>query len=563
MRFILAVLLILLPASPLSAQMEKLVETIEVRVTNVDVVVTDRQGNPVSGLTRNDFEIYEDGKKQVLTNFYEVRPKSVNVPVTAESQANTDVVLAEAVDEIPRELRQRRIVFFIDNYSLHPFKRNEVLTAIDRFFQRLLQPGDEATIVVWNRGLQTIAPFSADMDILKTALEGYARNNAGGATLQADRDRLRTRVQALYDEARFGRLSPPQAHAQSISMVRSYADEIFASEKALLSAMGTMISTLAGVDGKKVFVFAGAQLPDKPAADMFQYVDQLFTPILRTTSVSFIGESSMRSIGPLLQKLAQQANADGVTLYMIDASDQTKMVQADPESTDFMDPTIEFLDFANTATAFSSLARSTGGISLGRTNNFDLAMRTVARDLDAYYSLGYRPGDQTRSGARNVSVKVRVPGLRVRSRLTYSTKTGDTQIGDKVVANIFHTSLKSEIDVRVQVGTPQPHDRNVYKVPMQITFPAALTLLPDGENNLQGGFNVFLAVGNDSGGRSPISNRAHPIRLPASAEQTWRQKPIVYTTEVLVRKGESFLSVAVVDQITNTTGYARTKIVAR
>jgi VWFA-related protein len=561
MRSLLAIVLITVLAWPLGAQTEKLVETIEVRVTNVDVVVTDRRGNPVSGLTRQDFEIFEDGRPQRLTNFYEVRPKSVNVPVTAAVQSNPEVVLAES-DEPPRELRQRRIVFFIDNYSLHPFKRNEVLSAINRFFEQLLQEGDEATIVVWNRGLQTIAPFSADMDILKSALDVYSRKNAGGTTLSSDRDRVKNRVQTLFEEAGSGRIPVQSAYGQALGVVRAYADEIYASERNLLEAMGAMISTLAGVDGKKVFVFAGAQLPERPAADMFHYVDQTFLPLMRNASMTFLSESSMRSIGPLLQKLAQQANADGVTMYMIDASDQSKMVSSDPESLESIDPTMEFLDFSNTASAFGSLARSTGGISLGRTNNFDLAMRTVARDLDAYYSLGYRPDDQVRNGARKITVKVKVPGLRVRSRLTYSTKTSDTQIGDRVVANIFHTSLKSEIPVRVQAGEPQQKDRNVYRVPMQITFPAAITLLPDGEN-LVGGFNVFLAVGNDNGGRSPVSKRAHPIRLPASAEQSWRQKPIVYTTEILVRKGESFLSVAIVDQITNTTGYARTKIVAR
>lgn len=561
MRSVIATILIPLLAWPLAAQVEKLVETIEVRVTNVDVVVTDRQGNPVSGLDRNDFEVYEDGRQQRLTNFYEVRPKSVNVPAAAESTG--EVVLAES-EEPPRELRQKRIVFFIDNYSLHPFKRNEVFSAMNRFFQRLLQPGDEATIVVWNRGLQTVAPFSADMDILRTALERYARRSAGGVNLIGDRDRVKNRVQALFEEARSNpsRISALNAHAQALSVVRAYADEIYAAEKNLLEAMGMMISTLAGVEGKKVLVFAGAQLPERPAADMFQFVDQTFLPILRNVSASSLSESSMRGVGLLLQKLAQQANADGVTLYMIDASDQSKLVSPDPSSNELPDPSIEFVDFSNTANAFGALARSTGGISLGRTNNFDLAMRTVARDLDAYYSLGYRPDDQQRSGSRNISVKVKVPGLRVRSRMTYATKTGDAQIGDRVVANIFHTSLKSEIPVRVQAGQPQQQGRNTYRVPMRITFPAALTLLPDGEN-LVGGFNVFLAVGNDSGGRSAISKRAHPIRLPASAEQTWRQKPIVYTTEILVRKGESFLSVAVVDQITSSTGYARTKIIAR
>jgi hypothetical protein len=48
-------------------------ETVEVRVTNVEAIVTDKAGKPVGGLTKEDFEVYENGVKQELSNFAEVR----------------------------------------------------------------------------------------------------------------------------------------------------------------------------------------------------------------------------------------------------------------------------------------------------------------------------------------------------------------------------------------------------------------------------------------------------------------------------------------------------------
>ena len=65
----------------------KLVETIEVHVVNVDVVVTDREGNRVRGLTKDDFELYEDKRPQTITNFYEARddvhPPAAQAPAAA------------------------------------------------------------------------------------------------------------------------------------------------------------------------------------------------------------------------------------------------------------------------------------------------------------------------------------------------------------------------------------------------------------------------------------------------------------------------------------------------
>ena len=50
------------PLPPLTAQ-------VEVHVVNVDVSVTDRSGNPVLGLNKDDFEIFEDGRPQKVSNF--------------------------------------------------------------------------------------------------------------------------------------------------------------------------------------------------------------------------------------------------------------------------------------------------------------------------------------------------------------------------------------------------------------------------------------------------------------------------------------------------------------
>src|SRR5438874_9570853 len=43
------------------ADQPPLVERLEVRVINIDVVVTDKKGNRIHGLTKDDFDIYENG----------------------------------------------------------------------------------------------------------------------------------------------------------------------------------------------------------------------------------------------------------------------------------------------------------------------------------------------------------------------------------------------------------------------------------------------------------------------------------------------------------------------
>ncbi len=59
-------------AAGLGAQpTETFVDTVYVQVVEVDVVVTDRKGRPVSGLKRDDFELYVDGVPVEISNFFE------------------------------------------------------------------------------------------------------------------------------------------------------------------------------------------------------------------------------------------------------------------------------------------------------------------------------------------------------------------------------------------------------------------------------------------------------------------------------------------------------------
>src|SRR5687768_2206850 len=133
LRSLATIVLSLLVASPLPAQ---LAESIEVRVVNVDVVVTDKSGKPVAGLTVDDFEILEDGKRQKITNFDEIRADA-----RTQTAKATDTITTTTV----AEARPRRFLLFVDNYSLHPDVRAEVVRSLAQFVDKHLGPRDEAS----------------------------------------------------------------------------------------------------------------------------------------------------------------------------------------------------------------------------------------------------------------------------------------------------------------------------------------------------------------------------------------------------------------------------------
>ena len=93
-------------------------------------------------------------------------------------------------------------------------------------------------------------------------------------------------------------------------------------------------------------------------------------------------------------------------------------------------------------------------------------------------------------------------------------------------------------------------------------MPSTITLLPQ-EQNLAGAFTLYFVVGTGDGLTSDVMRRPRDLHIPASAEPLVRAKPMTFSTAIRVNRGESTLSVGIVDQVSGATGYARMKIIAQ
>ncbi|GAG41528.1 unnamed protein product, partial [marine sediment metagenome] len=106
---------------------------VEVIVTNVDVVVTDKAGKRITGLKPENFEIYEDGLLQKLTNFYEV--KGMEVYLSAPDKEKKKLLVPAA--PLPKKSPQfgNKIIIYFDNWHLHPLNRNWSIKKLEPFIQ--------------------------------------------------------------------------------------------------------------------------------------------------------------------------------------------------------------------------------------------------------------------------------------------------------------------------------------------------------------------------------------------------------------------------------------------
>lgn len=547
MRMPVVVVLSVSIAASAFAQQAPLVESIEVRVANIDVVVRDRAGNPVAGLTKDDFDLFQDGVQQPVTNFYEIRRGE-------DSAGGT---------QPPVELRQRRVVFFFDSGSLTPTRKKSVVAPILKFIDAM-QPEDRAMIVSWRMGLRIVLPFTNDRAALRRGLDDVMHIGPSGETSERAVAHLRRSIDDLVETvAREEQETRPlltweEAYRQSIDMVQRDAIQIENQQMQMLDGVSRTAEAMAGLEGRKVLVFVGQTLQQRPGTEMYRYVNRIIGPHLNRNEVTEL-DLEMNNNGPTadaIVNVAREVAGNGVTIYAIGASIADGEVTA--EARNETDSTYTFARDANTSAALQLLAETTGGVAITRSSNFAIAFDTIDRDLSSYYSLGYKPTP----GAHHITVKPKNKAYTVRTRDTFVSKSTDDQMTDKVVANLYVEPSHNEWPIEVHIGRPQSEGKG-FLVPVQVIIPATVTLLPQNDGKLTGSFTLYFAAATQAGAMSTVLRRPETFSIAPTAEQTMRAKPMTFTTALRMNPGESTLSVAIVDQLSGIAGYTRTTITAR
>ena len=536
-----------------SNDIPKFIENIDVRVINVDVVVTDKKGNVVHNLKKDDFEIFENGVAKPISNFYAVdggKPVDVEeVPAGAPVTTATTAPVMPRKEEIPDNLR-RRIILYVDNLTMAPFNRNRVFKSMKEFVAQTMRPGDEAMIATFNRSMKVRVPFTRDVTQIQQTLDIIAGESAQGTTNASERNDIINRIDQTndYDEA--------------VSTARTYAESVEHDLRQSAESINGLMSTLAGIEGKKILVLASEGFPMQPGREVFQYIDE----VANTKGWTFSGtvlEGMSFDNTTLIQSIARTANANGITMYTVHAAGLSGNNEMSAEHAKPMSMTVSQAITSNTTDSMRLMADMTGGLASIQTNNFARAFQNIENDLDTYYSLGYRAGIERVDRQRQLEVRLKNKNYVARARQTFVEKSTFAEMNDKVVANLLYKTKKNDLGILVRTGSPSAAD-DYFKVPVDIVIPMdSLTLLPQGESEYVGGFDVYVAVANKDGDMSDVSRQSHAIHVPKADLPKAKGKFYTYSVDLLMEKGPNKISIGVVDNISSVTGFAREQVIAQ
>lgn len=520
-----------------SADLEQFGEAVEVRVVNVDVHVTDKKGNPVTGLGPEDFELFEDGRPVAISNFYAVengRPAAETTaeaepPPAAEAPATPPTVTA--TEELPPE-QQLHMIVYVDNLNLRPFNRNRVLRALRTFLDEHLKPGDRAMVVSYERALHVRQPFTSDPAALSRALLELETVTAQGVHADSDRRDVLRDIQER-DDLGFAE-----------SRVRTYAEAQYNDLQFTIDALKDFARHLGGLPGRKALVYVSDGVPMRPGEDLYHALNEKFSQQVSLLEVQRF-DASRR-----FDELASQAASDRVAFYALEATglrvpSSASVLERQPGA----GPLVDSVYISNLQAPLQLLAEKTGGKAVLNTNQMGPALDRIARELDTYYSLGYQPGHHGDGRYHRIEVKVKGKGLRVRHRQGYRDEPVETQMEQAVMAGLMFGRDDNPLAVRLEVGDAVKLEDGNYRVPLRLLLPLQnLTLIPRGDERT-GRVRVFLAVVDERGDSTPVHQVPIPIHIKEERWEAVRTAMYPYEIPLTMAPGQQRMAIGVRDEI--------------
>ena len=611
--FVLSVLSVLGVLSPLAAQPPSFGDTVDVQVVNVDVSVTDRNGQPVTGLEKGDFKLYVDGKRVEITNFEAVdrtsSPAVAPAPALSAAPGEAPAVSAGIAPE-----ESLHLVVYVDNVNIRMGNRARALEQLREFLTRELTPGDRVTIVSYDQGLHVRLPFTSDPAAIAAALDGLGQLTVRGD--EDDRERRRAFQEIMtIQEASIKDMPPLPCPRRIATPAHGYASARREEVLRTLGSLTLLVNSLSGLPGRKAVLHVSDGISITPGEELFQFLYQICgggganggigstqivnRPAVRERPALRDDEEEdddmeqqiedpntvfdSRLLGPgsypaasqaaldaqgygvagNVASLAAHANAHRVTLYMLQTDGAQAPVAADasfgPNERLLQMPAVARVERSNRQETLTALASATGGRAFLDAVDLGPDLARLREDFDRYYSLGYSPSRAGDGQEHRIEVKVKRAGLTVRNRQSYRDKPALEQTVDRTLAALLYDYEDNPLNVSVEIGEQTPQAGGRHMVPVYLRIPLfKLRILEnkgeDGETSYEGKLRLFVATRGASG-LTPIRQVDVPIQIPRKEVLMAMGQYYGYTLSLDMAPGEQQIAVAVRDELTATTSY--------
>jgi len=422
---LLALTALLSAQSPQTPQAPSATFQVSVNFVDVDVTVTDAQGNFVSSLTRDDFEVREDGKVQKIDAF-----QLVELPMERPARFT---MLGRA---IPADVRSNRdvasgrvYVIVLDDLNVNPLRTASVRKNAREFVEKYFGPHDIAAVVNTSGRSDAAQEFTSDPALLLTAIDHFIGQRLQSAEMQRIDDYYTAQALSGLDDTSTQSNGEQTTIYNPITRNMSFdPSNLERGQRAIgvLNSLKNLAEFLDGVQGRRKALLLFSEGIDYPMADVFD--SQSGNDIVRATQDA-INAAAHANVNFFT---LDPRGLIGMTTDLIDnmqagAPDYAGNDPTKPTGTPFSGTQALMNEIRLTQDSLRTLADGTGGFSAVDRNTFGDAFARIVETNSRYYLLGYTPPTHPRDGRfHRIEVTVKKPGLKAVARRGYPSPSGKT-----------------------------------------------------------------------------------------------------------------------------------------
>ncbi|MFN8058629.1 MAG: VWA domain-containing protein [Vicinamibacterales bacterium] len=379
---------------------------VSVNLVTLDVIPRTEDGQFVSDMTKDDFEVVEDGTRQDVQSVVLVHGGRVfNLVRPAESApaAQEGIILPTSRREA--DTPGRIFVLLIDDLHFTAVDTPYVRQLLKKVATTLIHPGD--MFAVFSTGPSSIEiPVTYDHSKLDLAISKVAGHGMGYRDIMDARDGSQG----------------PQGLRHNAHVAFSTAYELIGNLEKVRDRRKAVILVSTGYDFDP---FPGGRTG----------TDQVFggrygTPWVNADNgdrfLSLEQQNNRFADADLAAELAAltgAANRVNAAIYALDP----RGVVGTTTAVDQIDPTEMRTYISKTQASLRALAEGTDGIAVVNDNEFDGALKQIDAATSDYYILGYHSTNaDAKQRSRSVEVKSRRAGVKMRARSWYRTRPEPT-----------------------------------------------------------------------------------------------------------------------------------------
>jgi VWFA-related protein len=428
--------------------------SVDVRVINVEAVITNSRGERVRGLSAGDLKLEVDGREVPIEYFAEI---AEGQPVSAASAPAS--APSEGVAPPPSPAPQgRSFLVFIDEAFAVAAQRDTVLQALERDL-KLLGPEDRMAIVafggvkVGGSRLDVLSGWTGDTQALAAALRAARKRPASGNDVMATRRRLENDQELVRE-------------ALAANSVTGTDTDPYENDYAGARGLDSVVPNTDGGDGRlESWMY-------KLSRAAVTAMSGMAPPSGRRTLLLLSGGWPVPSFHI---PLAVAANRLGYTVYPVDVQGIDMLTAVNDASRPY--PGIGLSDGfissgweRSTQAGMEFLARVTGGRAILNSARLS-ALGRVVEDTRSYYWLGFTPRWKGDDRHHRIEIKAG-KGLEVRSRKGFSDFSRATESSLATQGILLLGGAPKDKRLIIEAGQPKTKGREL-ELPVTIVIPVA------------------------------------------------------------------------------------------